>query len=507
MNSKITKLVCTCMTLPLGDAIHAQETLNTPNLLFVFTDQQTCKTLEAYGNTTFDMSNLNRFSKDAVVFLNTYVSCPVSTPSRGSILTGLYPNKHGAIANNVEMPEASQTLPELINGDNRYNTCYIGKCHLGNEIFEQQGFKEWVSTEDAYAEYYSDQYDRNKKSSYYNYLKSKGFPIHKYPNLELRKYASTFPIEFTKPMFMSNAACEFLERNKENPFILYVSFLEPHTPFNGPMNEHHNIDSLELNENFNCKLTKDDPYRYRMRVKKRKKEQWKKDLQHYAGLCHQVDLAFGQIMDKLKELNLDKNTIVVFTSDHGEMMGAHGLEHKSVMYEEALKVPLMIKYPSSTPIHKLVDRPVSNVDIVPTLLHLMQPNLKLSDYALHGNNLLEKIDGRNNNLTYAVSVWNPNNDDKKMPKKFEGLAADEVARYANASFRTIITSDGWKLSISDCDKNQLFNLNSDPTECCNLFYKHQFRNQVDRLYRLLRSWQKKTNDSLNLQLTIHDEIQ
>src|SRR5690606_6166913 len=139
------------------------------------------------------------------------------------------------------------------------------------------------------------------------------------------------PIDDCKPKFLEEKACEFLEQNKENPFILYVNFLEPHMPFWGPLNEMYDPAEVYLPASFDDPLEENEPLNYRLKRENVLKKygsteaDFRSLISRYWGLASQVDMSVGVILNKLKELGLDKNTIVIYTSDHGDMMGAHRL--------------------------------------------------------------------------------------------------------------------------------------------------------------------------------------
>ncbi len=142
------------------------------NLLFLYTDQQRFDTLKAYGNNLIEMPNLNRLSEDSCVFERAYVTQPVCTPSRSSILTGLYPHTNGCTRNNVPLDFEVPCLPEMLSED--IKTAHFGKWHLGDELFAQHGFDYWVSTEDDYNKHFRSGRDQNKISDYSRWLLSKG---------------------------------------------------------------------------------------------------------------------------------------------------------------------------------------------------------------------------------------------------------------------------------------------------------------------------------------------
>ena len=145
---------------------------NRPNLLFILTDQQRWETMGCYGNKWIQTPALDRLASRSFVFENAYVTQPVCTPSRTSILTGLYPQTSGATTNNVALGPDVKTIAEMVPDG---VTCgYFGKWHLGDEIFAQRGFTEWVSSEDQYRRFYSRQETLSQMSDYHHFLVDNG---------------------------------------------------------------------------------------------------------------------------------------------------------------------------------------------------------------------------------------------------------------------------------------------------------------------------------------------
>ena len=145
-----------------------------PNLLFIWTDEQRADTMAAYGNTKIHAPNLDKLASESIVFRKAYVTQPVCTPSRSSVMTGLWPHTNGCTTNNVPLAKEVHCLPELIT-DRQYRTAYMGKWHLGDEIFTQHGFEEMVSIEDGYARYYGPGRDRTQRSDYHHFLIANGY--------------------------------------------------------------------------------------------------------------------------------------------------------------------------------------------------------------------------------------------------------------------------------------------------------------------------------------------
>lgn len=450
-----------------------------PNLLFIWTDEQRADTMAAYDNTKIHVPNLNKLASESFVFKRTYVTQPVCSPSRGSVMTGQWPHTMGIYKNNDPLNEQTRCFPEMMT-DAEYQTGYMGKWHLGDEVFPQHGFCEWVSIEDNYQNWYTKTCDpQGSMSDYYHHLVSLGHTTDK-PRGFSRSYAAKLPFEQSKPKFLERKACDFLRRHQNEPFMLYVNFLEPHMPFFGPFDNEYNPDDVELPENFNDPLEENEPKAYRMRREKMIKkyghdeENYRKLIAKYWGLVTEVDTCVGGILKTLDELGLADNTIVVYTSDHGDMMGAHRLVEKYLMYEEAVKVPMLIRIPWISRKQTVIDQPVSHIDLVPTLLDLMQCPMAED---LQGKSLMPLIRGGEIADDHVFIEWQP------------GQGFD-------FHVRTVVSPDGWKLSLFKGDKCQLFNLVNDPGETTNLFDSGRHDDIIKRLTRKIKDWQVKTKDTV-----------
>ena len=468
-----------------------------PNLLFIWTDEQQAGTMGAYGNNIIKTPNLDKLARESFVFKNAYVTQPVSTPSRASIMTGLYPHTLGCTTNNIPLPDSIDCLPGLLD-DSAYVTGYLGKWHLGNEVFSQKGFDTWISIEDIYSEFFSEDKDKNSRSSYHNWLVGKGLTPDQNDNKFSREFSSKLSIDNCKPKFLEEKACEFLVQNKNDPFILYVNFLEPHMPFSGPLNEMYKSEEVKIPESFNDPLEENEPLRYKLKREKILKtygnteDDFRKLIARYWGLVSQVDMSIGVILNKLKDLGLDENTIVVFTSDHGDLMGAHRMAEKSVMYQEAVRIPLLIKIPTIKATPRIIESQVSQLDIIPTMLDLMKGT---KNAKLQGKTILPLISGEKTEEDFIFIEWNPDKNNGTFQKS--KLASDEeIVLAENSITRTVISPDGWKLCLSDGDRSQLFDLIKDPYEKTNLFTLPEYRQKITFLSGKISEWQKLTNDTV-----------
>jgi len=467
-----------------------------PNLLFIWTDQQRADTMAVYGNTKIHTPNLNKLAGESVVFEKAYVTQPVCTPNRSAVMTGLWPHTSGCTANNIPLPLDIPCLPELVN-DPDYRTAYMGKWHLCDEIFVQHSFEEWVAIEDNYIKYYRKGRDQSKRSHYHHFLIEHGYKPDN-GNKFSRSFAARRPIEHCKPKFLELKACDFLRRNRNEPFMLYINFLEPHPPYFGPLDKEHNPEKVDLPANFRDPLEENEPLLYRLKRQKcrdkygKEAETIRELIARYWGLVTQVDMSVGAILKTLDDLGLTDNTIVVYTSDHGDMMGAHNMVGKTVMYEEAVRIPWLMRIPQMRRTAHPINNSVSHIDMVPTVLELMGSE---ADENFPGQSLIPLLKGGKVAEDHVFIEWNPSGKNVTVKNDGASLASrEELARLENEHTRTVVSPDGWKLCLSDADKCQLFNLQKDPGETTNLFDSGLYRDVIGRLTGKIHEWQESVND-------------
>ncbi len=465
-----------------------------PNLVLFLPDQQRADTIACYGGVNVHAPNLNKLASESVVFECTYVTHPVCTPSRSSLMTGTWPHINGCTRNSVPLDRRLLVFPELM-GDKDYRTAYIGKWHLGEAGPIGRGFEDWVSTDDH--------------GDYTNFLVSKGIAPDK-PNDRFSEFAiSSLPIELSRPKFLERHACEFIEKHRGDSFILVVGFVEPHSPYNGPLNDEHPLDQVELDLTATLPGSEDIPLRYRLMrewqqaeaILDRQRlptqlffgvtpEEYRSIKQRYLGLVTLVDQSIGAILACLERCDLTDNTIVVHTSDHGDSLGAHHLFGKETMFEEAARVPFLVRLPDQTRA-KTIQQRISHIDFVPTLLDLLgQP----THPQCAGKSLLPLITEDATPPQNVFLEWAPNRT--KIKKGTKLARRRTIKRAVEESTRTIVTSDEWKLCLRDKDLNELYNLKDDPLEARNLYADRQYASVISRLTGEIHRWQESANDKL-----------
>jgi arylsulfatase A-like enzyme len=465
-----------------------------PNLLFLWTDQHRGDSLPCAGNQVVKAPNLGRLGEQSFCFRHAYCAQPVCTPSRGSILTGLLPHNHGSVQNNIRLDPKVRTIAEYVAPD--CATAYFGKWHLGDEIRAQHGFKEWRSIEDgAYRQFYTNKEDLKLRSSYHYFLQQAGFPPDE-KDLESdgspvfsRTMAAALAERYTKVSYLADEATRFLRARRDGqPFVLSVNTLEPHPPSYGPLNELHRPSDVPTGPAFAVPVGADASKLHRntyatLHTKGYKNhplktaDDFRRLRANYYGLITMVDNAYGRVLRALEESGQADNTIVVYTSDHGDMMGDHGLMQKGVFYEQATHIPLMIHVPWLSRRQVFMDQPISQVDLTPTLLDLLTGNVPAN------------LDGRSRvGALRDPSSWRPE-DVFIQWHDAENRAVDG---------RSIRTADNWKLNLYRDDAPELYDLNTDPGELRNLGRAGSQRDRVRRLADRILAWQKQHRDTLPL---------
>lgn len=485
------------------------------NLLFIFTDEQAVNTMKAYGNDLIHTPHLDRLAEQSIVFERAYVTQPVCTPSRSTLLTGLFPHTNGCTENNKKLPDHIKCFPELADFEG-YRKAYHGKWHLGNEIFCQHGFREWKSIEDYfYCDYYDADKDKSKSSTYHNYLMEKGYE----PDQTLKDGVKAFSREFcarlpegdTKAAYVADVSVDFLNTIDEDPFILFVNFLEPHMPFFGPRDQEYAPCDMPLPHNYEDIVGKLNPSKLALfkdayfenghsGLDLKTEDDWKRMIANYWGLVSLVDAQVGKIMESLEANGLMEDTIIVFTSDHGDMMGSHRLLAKCTMYEEAVRVPYLLKIPDLECAGKRVASPVSQVDIVPTLLDCMGQGIPAH---LEGQSWLPHLKNQEPLKEEDVFIeWNGYNngfgdilkDVTILPMWLKNNSASEVKGYMGDPIRTVITPDLWKYNWSSIGEDELYNLKEDPYEKINLVSNEAYKERIQSLRDKIKAWKIRTTD-------------
>ena len=313
-----------------------------PNILLVFSDQHRWCDMGCYGNPQVSTPNLDAFAGEAMVFNQCISNSPVCVPARGSLLTGLFPLRHGAVTNDLPIRQEVTSLADVLD-DSGYHTGYIGKWHLAGVPRDQSiprgrgrlGFTEWKAAEcnhDYLNGYYFDEQDQR------------------------------IAIEGYEPVGQTDLAIDFMTRNRNAaPWALVLSWSPPHDPYLTAPEKHF---ARYRDAKIKPRANVPDIIRHTLQVNYTKAQVEEFTRGYYAHISA-LDEQFGRLIDSLKETGQLDNTIVVYTSDHGDMLGSQGCTNKQWPYEESVRVPLVISWKghtlckTSNELISLVDLPVS----------------------------------------------------------------------------------------------------------------------------------------------------
>lgn len=375
------------------------------NVIVFYTDQQRADSLGCMGNSFARTPNIDALARKGMLFTNHYSTNPVCMPSRASFITGRYPQAHRLIDNGIFLPEDELTIPGIFR-QNGYRTACFGKLHFqpykpyeGDTSIESM--QRWSKGEfdDWHGPYYGFEQVELTIAHGEGCLGTYGRWRNKnFPDLELgakhalgetnfprfQSYKSNLPLEAHPSTWVAERAIEFLENRGEKPFYIHISFPDPHHPFTPPAPYHSMFDDVVFppahaveGEN----MTKPKPYRDAMEgtpfpsdggarfFSEFTKKVFQQVIAHTYGMLCLIDDCIGRVMAKLEEKGLAQDTIIVFTSDHGDFLGDHHFLFKGQLpCRSLLQVPLIIADPEAGA--GTIDETCSNVDVMPTLLNL-----------------------------------------------------------------------------------------------------------------------------------------
>ena len=481
-----------------------------PNLLFILTDQQRRDSMRCYGNDWIETPNLDALASESFVFDNAYVTQPVCTPARASIMTGLYPHTTGTVWNGIPLSPETKSIAEMV--PEEFTRAHFGKWHLGDDTVPQHGFEEWVSIERPHQLRPSADKASSPEPDYNRFLREHGVePPPPEGSYETWLPGAGLPEELTQAAFLGNETSRFLREysaseDPRRPFMLYVNFFEPHPPYTGPLNRLYEPGDISVGPAF-LKRPAGGSLLNRLRADyylagnlnplgveggdvhdTTTEAGWRKLRAQYFANVTLADRQVGRILSALEESGLAQETAVVFTSEHGEMAGDHGLLEKRSLYEEASRVPLLVRAPWLGRRQLRIGGSFGQVDLVPTLLDLL--GLPVPDH-LEGESRLPVLKGQATLEENDVFVqWNGYGD--------RDLGSPAINRMAYLPWRSVVTGDRWKLNLSPVDQCELYDLNADPYEMTNLFDDPRHRDRIRDLAARIRLWQQETSDDAPL---------
>jgi len=426
-----------------------------PNIILIFSDQHRACDLGCYGNKQVKTENLDKLAKDGVLFTNAISNCPVCTPARGSLLTGYQPLKHKAIVNDLPI---DFNLPSIASVFQKagYETGYIGKWHLDGSPRDRftpkerrLGYKYWAAYNCSHDYFNTKYYTENGEL-----VETEGY----------------------EPEIQTELALDFIDENLTKPFLLTLSYGPPHDPYHKVPEKYkimYDIKNIKVRDNFQCK--RKHPELIKGELGKSNDDEITvadklEAIANYWAHITALDDNIGKIISKIKDNDLYENTIIIYTSDHGDMLYSHGWERKQIFYSEAINIPMIFNWPNKFPKSYINDKTLfSLVDIAPTLYSLA--NIAGPD-DLEGKDLSRDVLGENITQTEALIM---------------DIVSLDAALWQNRDFyewRGLKTED-YTYALTLEKGSFLFDDKKDPSQLNNLWLDPAYKDICNRLEKKL----------------------
>ena len=446
-----------------------------PNILIIMADQLSALALSCYGNKVIKTPNIDKIAKNGIVFENNYSTCPLCVPSRASLLSGNLPSKIEVYDNGAEFKASIPTFVHFLRSEGYY-TCSAGKMHfIGPD--QLHGFEDRVTTEIYPADFsWTSNWEtdaRFVKSNENSSIDSA---------LDADAYAWNMQMDYDEEVFYQGRRqiYEIARVDKKNPFLLFISFTHPHDPFITTKKywDLYSNDEVDMPKVPPIPLEEQDPHsRYLYEMYNMDKITNILDIKNarhgYYGMISYVDEKIGKLLEALEETGLDKNTVVIFTSDHGEMLGERGMWYKKTFFESSIRVPLILNFPLMFKPER-VTKNTSLVDIMPTILDIC--NCNIDNYKnvldLDGHTLLDVLNGNSNN-------W-------------DNIVYAEQTDSGTLAPRLMVKKDKYKYVWSEAYPPLLYNLYNDPHELKNLSGLSEYKELENMMFSLVQQkWDTK----------------
>jgi arylsulfatase A-like enzyme len=418
------------------------------NILVLICDELRYDALQCNGNHYVLTPNLDRLAARSVQFTNAFTSAPVCSPARHSLISGIYPFAHGVLKNGIKPVKPLVTIADKLNAKG-YRSVQIGAITPMQEHsdygFENKTLKDWASILS----------ERKRKILEWEHLA-----------LTIRRTAGPSPrtAEEHKGYLVAERAVGLLEEAvaKGEKFHYWIGFPEPHPPFYPPKSYYAKFDQSQLALPHEVPRSAPDPHPSIAD----KQQEWSHltDVEKrqmcagYYGLVEMMDEFVGRVLDTVDRLNIADDTLIVFTSDHGEQLGDHNLYTKYVLREPSVHVPLMISHSMFAP--AIRSELVAHVDLFPTLCDLAGADIPED---LHGVSLKTLLEN--------------------------GIVSEDLHKevFSQIESHMMIRTEEWKLNVYDEKPGELYHLHNDPLEFYNLIHNPEYSKVVERLMKVLET--------------------
>ncbi len=431
-----------------------------PNVLWLCTDQQRYDTIRALGNSLISTPNLDRLIDEGVSFERAYCQSPVCTPSRASFLTGRYPRTTRCRQNGQAMPPDEILVGKLF-ADAGYRCGLAGKLHLASC---SQGKVE-TRIDDGYHDFFWSHHPQPDwpENAYTQWLESKGKTWDElYGGPSTGYVKEGMPAEFHQTTWCAEKTIEFLTKNEGKPWFFSFNCFAPHHPFDPPAEYLRRYDPAEMPlpkpgnpaakttfQQLDSEWAHNSPGEFHTGAMT---DQDRREVcAAYYAMCEHIDHEVGRILQALEQTGQTEDTIVVFMSDHGEMLGDHGIYYKGPhFYEEAVRVPLILRWPGRFQAGHRVSGLTELLDLAPTFLEAA--GLEVPQ-RMQGRSLLPQLRGETSQtergfvLSEYYNAWT-------HPEAYGTMFRTETEK--------IVVYHG-------TDQGELYDLEADPDELTNLW--------------------------------------
>ena len=452
---------------------HAQAADTRPNVVFILTDDQRWDCLGCHEKPYLGMKtpNLDRLAREGARFRNAFCTTSLCSPSRASILSGLYAHTHNVINNFTDYPADLPSYPRQLQQAG-YETAYIGKFHMGEQSDEKRpGFDYWV-THTGQGKYEGNTFNIDGQ------------------RVEKKGYYTTVVTEM---------ATEWLKRPRNKPFMMVLGHKAPHGPFVPEPKYANTYDDQKIDYPESAFDLAGKPkwieerldtwhgiygplYAFREKFPDRTPEaiaDFRRFVRSYVGTINSVDDSVGAVYEALRQIGQLDNTIFIFTTDNPFLLGEHGMIDKRTMHEESIRIPLIVRYPKRIKPGTLIDPMVLTLDLAPSILELCgAPALR----NIHGQSFAPLLDG--NSANWRKSWLYEYNYEKQFPytPNVRGVRTDrwKYVHYPHG--------DGGP----DRHMAEMYDLQSDPQERKNLINDPQHAGQLAELKMELARLLKET---------------
>ncbi len=452
-----------------------------PNILWYCTDQQRFDTIGALGNPYVHTPTLDLLVEGGTAFTHAYCQSPICTPSRTSIMSGKYPSKvHNTRNGNDTFPDSTPLISKLI-ADQGYDCGMIGKFHLQSSgkrtepRIPHDGFRYWKFSHAPRDDWPEGEHD------YADWVRENGGDLN-----EMRESPDRVPAKFHQTTWATTRAIEFLsEERGDKPWMLNINVYDPHPPFTPPKEYADKFSADDMpGPHFETgdiaaqdKLVDAD---FQTRSKTPEEIEAKDAQAKYYAMIALIDDQFARLWDAIKASSQSDNTVIIFTSDHGETLGDHGLLYKGCrFYEGLIRVPLIFHFPPAFATAHKYEHPVELLDLSATLLEIAGAAIP-DDH--QGYSLMPV-------LKKETDASTPVRDFVRC-EYFDALASEFTG--GNGTFASMHREGKYKISIyHSIDKGELFDLESDPWEHRNLWDNPEFQTVKNEL--ILKSFNAHVN--------------